>query len=293
MADEQQSGQAQTPDRSTLGNAIPDYTTAPTRKLPAHLTDVGVEIAWGEYPKELLTTEQTKLVKGSGGVWLCHAVLVYFAAHYNAKSGTTHVSNKACANDLDIGMATVSKCKKVLLQTGLIADTGKTDKYGVPIYMFPWHRNQINVQSVVLKSTHIQHSTEQVQNTTLQTETATKSKLQPTAKDPFMDLWESVIAGLPGEMKSALNYKQARPAFMDCLANGWDQYPEQLKDQVTKRHNPGLTKPGWFVNVLKEITLIKPSKPIIKCDYDNCNGNMHENVETRLPTACPNKVQPF
>jgi predicted transcriptional regulator len=287
MADEQQSGQAQTPDRSTLGNAVTDYTTTPTRKLPAHLPDAGVEIAWGEYPKELLTVEQTKLVKGSGGVWLCHAVLVYFGAHYNAKSGTTRVSNKAIATDLDIEPATVSKCKKVLLNTGLIADTGKTDKHGVPIYIFPWHRNQINVQSVVLKSTDIQHITEQVQNTTPQ------ATAKPTTSDPFLELWEFLIADLPNEMKSKLNYIQAKPTFQDCLANGWYEHREQLKDNVMSRIEPGHTEPGKLVNVLKEIATIKPTKPIIKCDYDNCNGNMHENVETRLPTPCPNKVQPF
>jgi len=291
MSDKQQGGQAQTPDHHTLANAVTGYQNAPTRKLPTHQTEPSVEISWGAYPKEWLTTEQTKSVPGSGGVWLCHAVLMYFAGHWNAKAGTTHVSNHACATDLDIDPATVSKCKKVLLRTGLMADTGKTTKEGVPIYIFPWHRNQINVQSAVLNSTHIQHSTEQVQNTTLQT--ATKSKPQPTAKDPFMDLWESVIADLPSEMKSALNYKQARPTFIECLANGWDKYPEQLKDQVMKRHSPGLTEPGWLVNVLKEITLIKPSKPIIKCDYDNCNGNMHESVENQQPYRCPKKVQPF
>jgi len=289
MSDEQQSGQAQTPDRHTLGNAVTDYTTTPTRKLPAHLPDAGVEIAWGEYPKELLTTEQTKLVKGSGGIWLCHAVLVYLGAHYNAKSGTTRVSNKAIATDLDIEPATVSKCKKVLLQTGLIADTGKTDKHGVPIYIFPWHRNQINVQSVVLKSTDIQHSTEQVQNTTLQT--ATKSK--PTTSDPFLESWELLIADLPNEMKSKLNYTQARPTFTDCLANGWDKYPEQLKDNVMSRIEPGHTEPGKLVNVLKEIATIKPTKPIIKCDYDNCNGNYHESVDSGLPYPCTNRRKDF
>ena len=292
MSDEQQSGQAQTPDRHTLGNAIPDYTTAPTRKpfRNGHLPEIALQVVLGNLPF-VLTPEHTALVRGCPGVSTCLRILAYFTAHHNAQFNTAVVSDISCASDLVLTRPTVNKAKNMLMQVGLMRDTGKKWGKGCKVYDFPWFDEQINEPFAVLKSTHIQHSTEQVQNTTLQTET--KSKPQPTAKDPFMDLWESVIADLPSEMKSALNYKQARPTFIECLANGWDKYPEQLKDQVMKRHSPGLTEPGWLVNVLKEITLIKPSKPIIKCDYDNCNGNMHESVENQQPYRCPKKVQPF
>jgi len=287
MSDEQQSGQAQTPDRQTLGNAVTEYPNAPTRKLPRYLAEPGVQIAWGLYPKERLTTKATKLAQGSGGVWACHAVLVYFAAHYNAKSGTTHVSNKAIADDLGLEPATVSKCKTVLVRLELLAPTGKKTEHGVPKYTFPWSENQINVPVGVLNSTDLQHSTEQVQHTTPQ------PKTKPTTSDPFVELWELVIADLSNEMKSGLNYKQARPVFMQCLANGWDKYPEQLKSAVMYRIEPGQTEPGKLVNVLKEISLIKPTKPIVKCDYDNCTGRSHTSVETGQSYWCPNKSPDF
>ena len=70
MSDEQQSGQAQTPDRHTLGNAITDYPNAPTKKLPKYLSDVGVKIAWGDYPKSLLTTHITLSING-----VCHELI--------------------------------------------------------------------------------------------------------------------------------------------------------------------------------------------------------------------------
>ena len=287
MSDEQQSGQEQTPDRRTLGNAIPDYPNAPTKKLPKYLSDVGVKIAWGDYPKSLLTTQATKVVKGSGGVWACHAVLIFFAAHYNPKLGSTNVSNQACADLLDLEPATVSKCKKVLLQVGLMSDTGKKTEHGVPKYTFPWYDKQINEPVSVLNSTDIQHSTAQVQHTTPQ------AKTKPTPPDLFLELWELVIADLPTEMKSGLNYKQAKPVFMACLENGWDKYPEQLKSAVMSRIEPGHTEPGKLVNVLKEIALIKPTKPIAKCDYDNCTGRSHASVETGNSYWCPNKSPDF
>jgi hypothetical protein len=287
MSDKQQSGQAQTPDRQTLGNAIKEYPNTPTKNLPRYLSDPGVQVAWGEYPKELLTTQATKSVKGSGGVWACHAVLVYFAAHYNAKLGTTNASNQACATDLDLEPATVSKCKKVLLQVGLMSDTGKKTEYGVPKYTLPWYGNQIKAPVSVLNSTDIQHSTAQIQNTTPQPTT------KPTTPEPFLNLWELVIADLPSEMKSGLNYKQAKPAFDACLANGWVKDPEQLKSQVMLRIEPGHTEPGKLVNVLKEISLIKPKKPIAKCDYDNCTGRSHTSVETGQSYWCPNKSPDF
>ena len=230
----------------------------------------------------------TKLVKGSAGVWACHAVLVYFAAHYNPKLGTTNASNQACATDLDLEPATVSKCKKkVLLQVGLMADTGKKTEYGVPKYTFPWYGNQIKVSVSVLNSTDIQDITAQVQHTTPQ------PKTKPTTPDPFLEKWELLIADLPNEMKLGLNYKQARQVFIDCLGNGWDQYPEQLKSQVMDRIDPGHTEPGKLVNVLKEIAPIKPTKPIVKCDYENCNGNLHESVDDGSAYKCPNKSPNF
>jgi hypothetical protein len=287
MSDEQQSGQAQTPDRQTLGNAITDYPNAPTRKLPRYLAEPGVQIAWGLYPKERLTTKATALAKGSGGVWACHAVLVYFGAHYNAKTGTTHVSNQAIADDLGLEPATVSKCKTVLLRLELLASTGKKTEHGVPKYTFPWYDKQINEPFGVLNSTDIQHSTAQVQNTTPQ------PKTKPATPEPFLDLWELVIADLPIEMKSGLNYKQAKPAFDACLVNGWVKDPEQLKSAVMCRIEPGHTEPGKLVNVLKEISLIKPTKPIVKCDYDNCTGRSHTSVETGQSYWCPNKSPDF
>ena len=175
------------------------------------------------------------------------------------------------------------------MQVGLMRDTGKKWGKGCKVYDFPWFDEQINEPFAVLKSTHIQHSTEQVQNTTLQTETKSK----PTTSDPFLESWELLIADLPNEMKSKLNYTQARPTFTDCLANGWDKYPEQLKDNVMSRIEPGHTEPGKLVNVLKEIATIKPTKPIIKCDYDNCNGNYHESVDSGLPYLCTNRRKDF
>jgi hypothetical protein len=287
MSDEQQSGQAQTPDRHTLGNANTEYPNALTRKLPKHLSEPGVQIAWGLYPKELLTTQATKSVKGSGGVWACHAVLAYFGAHYNAKQGTTNVSNQAIADDLGLEPATVSKCKTVLVRLELLAPTGKKTEFGVPKYTFPWYENQLKAPVGVLNSTDIQHSTAQVQHTTPQ------PKTKPTTPEPFLDLWELVIADLPIEMKSGLNYKQARPVFLSCLANGWHKHPEQLKSQVMYRIEPGHTEPGKLVNVLKEISLTKPIRPIVKCDYENCNGNYHESIDDGRPKPCPNKSPDF
>jgi hypothetical protein len=289
MSDEQQSGQAQTPDRHTLGNAITEYPNALTRKLPKYLADPGVQIAYGLYPKELLTTQATKSVKGSGGVWACHAVLAYFGAHYNAKQGTTNVSNQAIADDLGLEPATVSKCKTVLVLVGLLAPTGKKTEFGVPKYTFPWYENQLKAPIGVLNSTDIQHITAQVQHTTPQA----KPKPKLTTPDPFLDRWELLIADLPNEMKSGLNYKQAKPVFMQCLTNGWDKYPEQLKSAVMHEIEPGHTEPGKLVNVLKDIALTKPTKPIVKCGYDNCNGNLHESVESGLPYPCPNKSPNF
>jgi len=290
MSDEQQSGQAQTPDRHTLGNAIPDYTTAPTRKpfRNGHLPEIALQVVLGNLPF-VLTPEHTALVRGCPGVSTCLRILAYFTAHHNAQFNTAVVSDISCASDLVLTRPTVNKAKKMLMQVGLMRDTGKKWGKGCKVYDFPWFDEQINEPFAVLKSTHIQHSTEQVQNTTLQTETKSK----PTTSDPFLESWELLIADLPNEMKSKLNYTQARPTFTDCLANGWDKYPEQLKDNVMSRIEPGHTEPGKLVNVLKEIATIKPTKPIIKCDYDNCNGNYHESVDSGLPYLCTNRRKDF
>ena len=50
---------------------------------------------------------------------------------------------------------------------------------------------------------------------------------------------------------------------------------------------------GYGSNRFKDIALIKPKKPIVKCNYDNCNGNKHENPKTREPYPCPNESPDF
>ena len=291
MSDEQQSGQEQTPDRHTLGNAIPDYPNAPTIKAPrkGHLPEIGIQGVLGAYPIEQLTTELTSSVKGSGGIWACHAVLMFQVAHYNGLNRTSYVSDVTIAKGLGMDRATVNKCKRVLIKADLMRETGQLRGKGCKVYWFPWFEQYQNEPVAVLNSTHIQHitNTPQVNNTTPQ------PKAKPTTPDPFIDKWEFLIADLPNEMKSGLKYKQARPMFLACLANGWDKYPEQLKSAVMRRIEPGHTEPGKLVNVLKELASIKPPKPIVKCDIHNCNGNQHEDPETRDPYDCPNKSRNF
>jgi len=292
MSDEQQSGQAQTPDRHTLGNANQDYPNAPTRKAPrnGHLPEIALQGVLGGYPIERLTTQLTASVKGSGGIYACHAVLMYLLAHYNVKNRTAYVSDVTISEDLP-GMtrATVNKCKRVLMKADLIRETDQIRGKGCKVYSFPWFEQYQNEPVAVLNSTHIQHitNTTHVQNTTPQ------PKMKPTTPEPFLDLWEMVIADLPIEMKLKLNYKQARPMFLACLANGWDKYPEQLKSAVMRRIEPGHTEPGKLVNVLKELANIKPIKPIVKCGEDNCNGNYHESVDDGQLNPCPNRSPNF
>jgi hypothetical protein len=186
---------------------------------------------------------------------------MYLLAHYNVKNRTAFVSDVTIAEDLSgIGMTrpTVNKCKRVLIKADLIRETDQVRGKGCKVYSFPWFEQYQNEPVAVLNSTHIQHitNTSQVQDTTPQTKT------KPTTPDPFLDRWELLIADLPNEMKSGLNYKQAKPVFMQCLANGWDKYPEQLKSAVMHEIEPGHTEPGKLVNVLKDIALTKPTKPI-------------------------------
>ena len=291
MSDEQQSGQAQTPDRQTLGNAITDYPNAPTIKAPrnGHLPEIALQGVLGGYPMERLTTELTSSVKGSGGRYACHAVLMYFLACYNVRNRTAFVSDVTIATDLGMDRATVNKCKRVLIKADLMQETDQVRGKGCKVYSFQWFEQNQNEPVAVLNSTHIQHIT----NTTHVQHTTPQAKPKPPATDPFLDRWELLIADLPNEMKSGLNYKQAKPVFMQCLANGWDKYPEQLKSAVMREIEPGHTEPGKLVNVLKDIALTKPTKPIVKCGYDNCNGNLHESVESGLPYPCPNKSPNF
>jgi hypothetical protein len=291
MSDEQQSGQAQTPDRQTLGNAITDYPNAPTIKAPrnGHLPEIALQGVLGGYPMERLTTELTSSVKGSGGRYACHAVLMYFLACYNVRNRTAFVSDVTIATDLGMDRATVNKCKRVLIKADLMQETDQVRGKGCKVYSFQWFEQNQNEPVAVLNSTHIQHIT----NTTHVQHTTPQAKPKPKTTDPFLDRWELLIADLPNEMKSGLNYKQARPMFLACLANGWDKYPEQLKSAVMYRIEPGHTEPGKLVNVLKELANIKPPKPIAKCGIHNCNGNQHEDPETRDPYDCPNKSPNF
>ena len=306
-------GQDQNPDhRATSANVEPDYQITPTpERKPyrkGHLSAPAMQVVLGLYPIKRLSTDATTAVSGAGGVHACHAVLAYIAGHWGADVGYAWVADETIAIDLRMSPGTVSKCKKVLKQRGLMTDVGK-DRKGIRRYAFHWFDEpdlfdepvspptpEPSVQPVsppTLKSTDIQ---EQDQELVKNRNSNKRLNARQTHIEPiwcqFIDDLLSLINHNQRNIVDDLEYVSAFSPFEQCLANGWK--PDQLAKATVDRVRSWQTESGSIVQILKDLQTVTPPKPKrerAKCGVHECDGLVHVDPETLNPYRCP-KLEP-
>jgi biotin operon repressor len=302
MSENQTGGQAVEPARPTLGNDNLFYPTGQTntrttKTRKGELSDLALNVALGLVMHLLDDEKLSELVKGTGGKFVCHSVLLNLLIHLNGKTKTAWVSDSTIADSLGISRGTVNKCKRVLQLKGLIVDVGVTSA-GVRIYEFPL------IEQIVSSG---QGVTEPVAEAVAQgvgegvgegvgtrTHIHNKNKYNNNGYDEqllekhYQELWLLATAELPSYLIPTWNKTTFRE-FLRVMqyAPEWQAEPKlyglALKSQTGTR-----TKAGGVIDAMKELEYTPPPPPLVKCpDVPSCNGNTHEN-EQGIPQRAHN-----
>ena len=279
----------------TLGNVPQLYPIEPTNSdytkvRKGYLPELAVNVSLGIAMQYLSDEKLSNLVKGTGDRFTCHAVLMYLLAHQNALTGISYVSDSSIARDLCLDRGTVSKCKRVLILKGVIVDVGK-GRSGVRKYAFPLLERLLSgaqgvvepvVQGVVepvSTQPHIQYINKYNNND------------YKIVDEHFIELYPRALVDIPKDLQPKWNKTTARE-FKRVMqyAPTWQAQPE-LYGQALKTKAGNRSSAGGYVQAMGELEYEPPKQPLQFCAYDNCNGNLHENNDTKEPYLCPKRVQ--
>ena len=290
MSENQTGGQAVEPARPTLGNDISFYPTGQTntrttKSRKGELSDLALNVALGLVMHLLDDEKLSELVKGTGGKFVCHSVLLNLLIHLNGKTKTAFVSDSSIARNLGIDRGTVNKCKRVLQLKGLIVDVGVTGA-GVRIYAFPLIEQIVSSGQGVALSVAEPVAEPVVQGVGTRTHIHNKNKYNNNGYDEqllendYQALWLLATADLPSNLLPTWN-KTTFKEFLRVMqyAPEWQAEPKlyglALKAQIGNR-----TQAGGVIEAMRELEFTPPATPLVRCaDVPSCNGNTHENEQ--------------
>jgi len=298
MSENQTGGQAVEPARPTLGNDNLFYPTGQTntrttKARKGELSDLALNVALGLVMHLLDDEKLSELVKGTGGKFVCHSVLLNLLIHLNGKTKTAWVSDSSMADNLGISRGTVNKCKRVLQLKGLIVDVGET-RAGVRIYAFPLIEQIVSSGQGVAEPVAEPVAQGVGEGVGTRTHIHNKNKYSNNGYDEqslekhYQELWLLATAELPSYSMPTWN-KTTFKEFLRVMqyAPEWQAEPKlyglALKVQIGTR-----TQAGGVIEAMRELEFTPPATPLVRCaDVPSCNGNTHEN-EQGIPQRAHN-----
>lgn len=277
-------------DNVTTVYQNPQTNSEYTKVRKGYLPELAVNVSLGIAMQYLSDERLSDLVKGTGDKMTCHAVLMYLLAHQNASTGISYVSDSSIARDLILDRGTVSKCKRVLILKGLIVDVGKA-RNGVRKYAFPLLERLLSgaqgvvepvaqgVVEPVSTQPHIQYINKYNNND------------YKKVDEHYRELYVRAVVAIPKNLQPSWNKTTAKE-FRRVMeyAPIWQAEPE-LYGQALIAQAGNRSLVGGYLDAMKELEYLPPKPPLELCGYDECNGNLHENYDTKQPYPCPKRVQ--